>query len=107
VINPEKEFLSMKAALQDEEEGVGELYNYYLNTKNVFIVYSNDWDCSENPSSKEDEIPHNQRISNHDNISEGNQNYKLKIHDNRTEGNKSRPDISLISKVYRFEDQSS
>jgi hypothetical protein len=54
VVNPEKELASMKAALQDEEEGLGELYNYYLNTKNVFIVYSNDWDCSDNPSSKED-----------------------------------------------------
>jgi hypothetical protein len=84
VINPEKEFANMKAALQDEEEGVGELYNYYLNTKNAFIIYSNDWDCSDNPSSKEDETPRNQRISHHDNISEGNQNYKLKIHDNRT-----------------------
>ena len=53
------------------EEYRNEIYSYYLNIKNIFIIYRNDWEFSEKLSSKGDSFEGNK-----DNISEGNRLYK-------------------------------
>ena len=52
VIDPEKELAEMEQVLSHEGQSFREeLYSYYLNIRNVFIIYSNDWEGSENLSS--------------------------------------------------------
>ena len=49
VINPEREIKEMQQILKDEdEECKNELFSYYMNIKNVYFIYNNQWDSNEN-----------------------------------------------------------
>jgi broad-specificity NMP kinase len=52
-VDPEREVSAMEAALMKEnEEFKNELYSYYINIKNVFVLYCNEWEGSERLSSR-------------------------------------------------------
>jgi hypothetical protein len=102
LIDPEHEIKLIERNLHEQyEEYRNEIYSYYLNITNIFIIYRNDWEGSEKLSSKGDSL----EGRNNDNVSEGNRMYRSMVRppDNRTEGNKSRVEpenSSIINRIF-------